>query len=242
MSEDIKKGPWVPLNARERRVLGVLIEKQKTTPEYYPLSVAALLTGCNQRSNRDPVTSYDIDDVEDALHSLRQKGLAVLVEGSGRVVRWKHQAYDSFGLRGKPAEMAVLAELLLRGAQTEGELRQRASRMDEIADLPALQGLLATLAEMGLVVTLSPAGQKRGVVVAHTLYPSDELERLRTAHAAGRHEAQDAPPGALAAPGGRFAAAEEFARLRAEIDELRALVQGLDEDLRRLKAGLGETP
>jgi uncharacterized protein YceH (UPF0502 family) len=239
MSEDVKKSAWVPLSPRERRVLGVLIEKQKTTPEYYPLSVAALLTGCNQKSNRDPVTSYDIDDVEDALHALRQKGLAILVEGSGRVVRWKHQAYDGFGLRGKPAEMAVLAELLLRGPQTEGELRQRASRMDEIPDLPALQGLLATLGELSLVLNLSPPGQKRGVVIAHCLYPPEELERLKAAHAAGRPESQEAT-GEAAVSGGRPLRADELSQLRAELQELRGYVQRLDEELRRLRAGLGE--
>ena len=76
-------GPsWVPLPPRERRVLGVLVEKAKTTPEYYPLSVAAIVTGCNQKSNRDPVTNYDQDDVEETLHSLRKKGAAVLIEGA----------------------------------------------------------------------------------------------------------------------------------------------------------------
>ncbi|MBX6312779.1 MAG: DUF480 domain-containing protein, partial [Isosphaeraceae bacterium] len=75
---------WVPLPPKERRVLGVLIEKQKTTPEYYPMSVSALVNACNQKTARDPITNYDADDVEEALHSLRQKGATVLVEGAGR--------------------------------------------------------------------------------------------------------------------------------------------------------------
>ena len=78
-----EKGPgvaWVPLNARERRVVGVLAEKSKTTPEYYPLTVAAVVAGCNQKSNRDPITNYDQDDVEDTLQSLRKKGAAIMVE------------------------------------------------------------------------------------------------------------------------------------------------------------------
>src|SRR4051812_50162218 len=85
---------WVPLSPRERRVVGVLAEKGKTTPEYYPLSVAAIVAGCNQKSNRDPITNYDQDDVEDTLQSLRKKGATIMVEGGGRVTRWKHTLYD----------------------------------------------------------------------------------------------------------------------------------------------------
>ena len=134
-------GPsWVALAPRERRVLGVLVEKAKTTPEYYPLSVAAIVTGCNQKSNRDPVTNYDQDDVEDTLHSLRKKGAVILIEGGGRVARWKHTLYD--WMKVNKVELAVMAELLLRGPQTEGELRARASRMEPLADLPALQAIL----------------------------------------------------------------------------------------------------
>ncbi len=84
-------GPAAPASGR---VLGVLVEKAKTTPEYYPLTVAAIVTGCNQKSNRDPVTNYDADDVEEILQDLRHKGAAVMVEAGGRVVRWKHTLYD----------------------------------------------------------------------------------------------------------------------------------------------------
>lgn len=229
---------WGPLSAPERRVLGVLIEKQKTTPEYYPMSVSAIMTGCNQKSNRDPLTQYDADDVEDTLHALRKKGVAFLVEGSGRVTKWKHAAYDWFGLRGRPVELAVLAELLLRGAQTEGELRGRASRMDEIADLPALQTVLAYLNELGLVVYLSPPGQKRGVMVAHGLYPPDELTRIREAARTGGFEAQ-AAGGAPPAAAGRSSWVDEVEGLRSELAELRATVTALSEQVRSLKASLG---
>src|SRR5436309_7336635 len=90
MSSPVSERNWVPLTARERRVLGVLVEKAKTTPEYYPMTIAAIVTGCNQKSNRDPVTNYDADDAEDILQGLRKKGAAVMVEAGGRVVRWKH--------------------------------------------------------------------------------------------------------------------------------------------------------
>src|SRR3954454_654347 len=159
MSLPAEERSWVPLTPRERRVLGVMVEKAKTTPEYYPLTLAALVTGCNQKSNRDPVTNYDSDDVEEILQGLRKKGAAVMIEGGGRVVRWKHTLYD--WLKVSKVELAVMAELLLRGPQTEGDLRARASRMEPLADLPALQTILEALAPRGLVQYLSPPGQKR---------------------------------------------------------------------------------
>src|SRR3954454_6534267 len=88
-SADVERS-WVPLTPGERRVVGVLVEKAKTTPENYPLSEAAIVTGCNQKSNRDPLTNYDLDDVLDLLESLRKKGAVVRVEGTGRVTRWRH--------------------------------------------------------------------------------------------------------------------------------------------------------
>jgi len=154
---------WVPLSPRERRVVGVLAEKGKTTPEYYPLTVAAIVAGCNQKSNRDPITNYDQDDVEDALQSLRKKGASIMVEAGGRVPRWKHTLYE--WLKVSKAELAVLIELLLRGPQTEGELRARVSRMESLADLAALQTILEALMPRGLVVYLSPPGQRRGVML-----------------------------------------------------------------------------
>src|SRR3954468_24170619 len=173
MSAPTAERAWVPLSPRERRVLGVLVEKAKTTPEYYPLTIAAIVTGCNQKSNRDPVTNYDADDVEEILQGLRKKGAVVMVEAGGRVVRYKHTLYD--WLKVGKVELAVVAELLLRGSQTEGDLRARASRMEPVADLPALQTILEALASRDLVIFLSPPGQKRGVVVTHGLYPPAEL-------------------------------------------------------------------
>lgn len=238
MSDEGAARTWCVLDAGERRVLGVLIEKQKTTPEYYPMSVSALMTGSNQKSNRDPVTHYDVDDVEEILHSLRKKGAAVLVEGSGRVTKWKHAAYEWLGLKGRPVDVAVLAELLLRGPQTEGELRTRASRMDEIADLTALQEVLSDLQQRELVVYLSPPGQKRGVVVCHGLYPPEELARLREASRLG-HQETSGVVGASAAQPVRAAWADEAETLRAQVAELQAEVKRLAEEVADLKAALG---
>lgn len=233
MNPENSERAWSPLTARQRRVLGVLVEKQKTTPEYYPLSVSAIVTGCNQKSNRDPVTNYDADDVEEILQQLRQMGSAVMVEGSGRVVRWKHALYDWLGLRGRAAEMAVMAELMLRGPQTEGELRQRASRMDAVPDLPALQTILNTLNEMGLVVYLTPPGTRRGVVVAHNLYPPEELEKIKQNQARDVSQEREGPRPASPAR------ADEISVLRAELQELRTTVEGLAAELRSLRENLG---
>jgi uncharacterized protein YceH (UPF0502 family) len=221
---------WVPLSPGERRVLGVLVEKAKTTPEYYPLTEAAIITGSNQKSNRDPITDYDLDDVEEILEGLRKKGAAVRVEGSGRVVRWRHTLYD--WLKVDKVELAILAELMLRGAQTEGDLRSRAGRMEPIADLPTLQAILGRLAERGLVVYLTP-GRSRGVVVTHGLYPPEELDRIRQAHASGAATAEEARP-----PRGEGMAAE-LATLKAEVETIRAALEALDAELKALKAALG---
>ncbi|MFI5457637.1 MAG: YceH family protein [Isosphaerales bacterium] len=237
-------GPsWVPLTPRQRRVLGVLVEKAKTTPENYPLSVAAIVTGCNQKSNRDPVTNYDQDDVEETLHSLRKKGAVILVEGSGRVARWKHTLYD--WLKVTKVELAVMAELLLRGPQTEGELRARASRMEPLPDLASLQAILEALAGRALVTYLSPPGQKRGVYVAHGLYPPEELEKVRQAFA-GRLAGDDETPSKLSAARVDLAAAQaapgwagEIAALRSEVDGLRGVVEALAAEVHDLKSALG---
>jgi len=237
---------WVPLSPRERRVVGVLAEKGKTTPEYYPLTVAAIVAGCNQKTNRDPITNYDQDDVEDALQGLRKKGAAILVEAGGsRVPRWKHTLYD--WLKVSKAELAVLIELLLRGPQTEGELRARVSRMEPLPDLAALQTILEALTPRGLVVSLSPPGQKRGVMLTHGLYPPEELEKVRqafaaTAAAGGEEEA----PARIATARGDLSAAAttpawtaELAAVRAEVDELRNRLETVAAELRELKSALG---
>jgi uncharacterized protein YceH (UPF0502 family) len=237
-------GPsWVALTPRERRVVGVLVEKAKTTPEYYPLSVAAIVTGSNQKSNREPVTNYDQDDVEDTLHSLRKKGAVILIEGGGRVARWKHTLYE--WMKVTKVELAVMAELLLRGPQTEGELRARASRMEPLADLAALQTILEALAPRGLVQYLSPPGQKRGVYVAHGLYPPEELERVRQTFMS-RHAGDDETPTRLSTARVDAAAAPvapawstELATLRAEVEQLRETLDALSSQVRELKAALG---
>ena len=139
-------------------MLGVLVEKAKTTPDTYPLSVNALVTGCNQKSNRDPLLNLTDLEVEDTLARCQKKGLAIKITG-GRVIRWKHNLYDAWHV--DKVDLAVLGELLLRGPQTEGELRGRASRMEPIDDLDALRNVLRPLVERKLVVYLT-AEDRRG--------------------------------------------------------------------------------
>jgi uncharacterized protein YceH (UPF0502 family) len=235
--------PWVPLKPMERRILGVMVEKAKTTPEYYPMTLAAIVTACNQKSNRDPVTNYDQDDVEETLHNLRKNSAVILVEGSGRVARWKHTLYD--WLKVSKFELAVLAELLLRGPQTEGDLRARASRMEPLPDLASLQTILEALAPRSLVHYLSPPGQKRGVFVAHGLYPPEELEKVRQAFAS-RTSGDDEIPSRMSTARAEVAAAAgapawvaEIAALRTELVQLRGTVESLAAEIRELKSALG---
>ena len=166
------------LDPRQRRVLGVLIEKAKTTPSGYPMSANAVVIGCNQKNNRDPVTAYDDFDVEKTLGELQALGVVKEIDWMGRVAKYKHLAYEWLSVT--PVELAVLAELLLRGSQALGELRARAARMEPIADLAALKPIVEGLIERKLMVELTPPG--RGQIVSHNLYMADELVGLRERH------------------------------------------------------------
>ena len=127
----------------EVRVLGSLIEKELTTPEYYPLSLNSLTNACNQKSNRDPVMALAEEDVVRALDSLRLKQLVVLSADGGRVPKYRHLLAEKMGLL--PAEQAIICELLVRGPQTVGELRTRGERMHPFGDLAAVEEVLQEL-------------------------------------------------------------------------------------------------
>lgn len=165
---------WPSLTANARRVLGVLVEKAKTTPDSYPMTAAALVSGCNQKSNRSPQMSVDQSDVLLAMDELRELGAALEIQGNGRVIKYRHKAYDWLELDSPQA--AVVTELLLRGPQTVGEIRTRASRMCPLADLDAVKNVLASLEAKGLVEAITPPG--RGQAFAHTLYPPQERQYL----------------------------------------------------------------
>ena len=134
-----------PLDPFEVRVLGALLEKEITTPEYYPLTLNALVNACNQKSNRDPVVNYEEDVVQQALAMLRNRGLAVRISGAGhRVEKYAHSLGEKLNLR-RP-EVAVLCVLMLRGPQTVGEVRGRTERMYEFTELADVEHCLESLA------------------------------------------------------------------------------------------------
>jgi uncharacterized protein len=150
----------VEADAVEVRVLGCLLEKQRTTPDTYPLSLNALRLACNQATNRDPVVEYDEQTVVEALRRLALKGWTRLASGAGsRTRKYRHLLADAFDA--DDAGLSLLALLMLRGPQTPGELKQRAGRLHPFADLAAVQEALAALVETGYVARHDRrAGQK----------------------------------------------------------------------------------
>ena len=134
----------IVLNEIEARVLGALLEKEITTPDYYPLSLNSLVNACNQKSNRDPVTNLDEDSVRDALRTLHDNSLARSVSAAdSRVTKYEHRLQEAFNFDRR--EAALFCELLLRGPQTPGELRTRAERMHQFDDLSEAQSALQRL-------------------------------------------------------------------------------------------------
>ncbi|MEK6249358.1 MAG: YceH family protein [Planctomycetales bacterium] len=233
-SPDVK---WQPLSARDRRVAGVLVEKAKTTPSAYPMTLNAIRTACNQKSNRFPVMELQSDEVSEALEYLRGVGASVEVHSDGRVSKYRHLLYDWLGV--EKVEMAVMTELLLRGTQTMGELRGRSARMEPIADLASLRPVLLSLLEKKLIVYLTPEG--RGCIVTHTLYTPTELERLRQEYAGPQHQSGSPARASKSDPqempkttgsGGSNVLGSEIQQLRSELAELRADLVQISDQLR----------
>jgi uncharacterized protein YceH (UPF0502 family) len=232
---------WRPLTAAQRRVVGVLVEKAKTTPDAYPMTVNALTSGCNQKSNRCPQMQLTPEVVEEALDELREMGAVAEVQGAGRVPKYRHYLYEWLAV--EKVELAVMAELLLRGEQTVGELRGRAARMEPVTDLNALRPVLQSLIEKGLVAPLTPEG--RGQVVTHGLYEEHEMNELRARFDPQRAAAPlsqrgadtlaAAPPAPPQPPG---AMSEALADLRREVAQVQADIEQLRERLHQLEAKL----
>ena len=207
------------LNEIEVRVLGCLIEKELTTPEYYPLSLNALTNACNQKSNRDPVMALEESEVVRALDSLKFKRFARLAGDSGRVPKYRHSLAES--LRLDPPALAVIAELLLRGPQTVGELRTRGERMSSFADLAAVETVLQELMDLNppLILKLERQPGRKEARYAHFFSGMPEIsEEGRSAPEAARLKVMAAEE--------RFAALEEeVGLLRCEVAELRRIVE-----------------
>lgn len=203
------------LNAEEVRIVGALIEKQVTTPEYYPLTLNALRAACNQLSNRDPGVSFDERTVAGALDSLRERKLIRVVStADGRVPKYRHVLDEALGL--KPPEMAVMCVLMLRGAQTVGEIRTRTERLYPFSALSFVETTLEDLMtrDVPLVVKLPrQAGQKESRY-AHLLGGEVEVPAAEAEDATATAEARGER--------GRVARLEEELKaVRAELAELR---------------------
>ncbi len=230
---------WKPLTAKQRRVLGTLMEKSKTTPDAYPMTFTGLCTGCNQKSNRAPLSNYTSEQVETIVDELRSMGALTIVQGLGRVTKVRHYAYNWLGL--SKVEAAVMTELLLRGEQTLGELRTRAARMEPINDIQHMSELFAELKRRNLVVELSPPG--RGQMVSHNLYPEWELEQFRKSVAAGTfggsEESSSAPTSVRQSPTNSPSNSELVGKLETEMEILKSQVAELSSRLDRLEKDLG---
>ncbi|MET4140299.1 YceH family protein [Pedobacter sp. UYP1] len=138
--------PLILLNAAEQRVLGVLIEKSRTTPDYYPMTISALITACNQKTSRNPIVNYDEETVTLTLNTLKIKGLtSTAMGGSSRSTKYKHNLAIAYPLI--PAELAVICLLLLRGSLTPGEINTNAARLYEFETIEEVQEILHKLAK-----------------------------------------------------------------------------------------------
>lgn len=206
----------------ETRVLGVLVEKERTVPDIYPLSLNALTAGCNQKNNRDPLMSLGEGEVQAAIDRL--KPLSLVIESSGsRVMRYSHNVQRV--LRVPSEAVALLATLWLRGPQTAAELRAASERLHRFADVSSVEGYLEELATR-------PSGQGGPLVVLLSRRPG--MREQRWAHLMSGPPADDAHAPAAAADvpaGGDLAALREDVRqLREEVAELRRLVQSRGAD------------
>jgi len=212
----------------ETRVLGALIEKELTTPDYYPLTLNSLITACNQTTNRDPVVAFDEATVQEATDTLRQKQLATAIFGSGsRTKKFRHDLLDHYALERR--ELALLATLLLRGAQTPGELRARSERM--AGGLLALSEVETALEAMAagnapLVRALAPAPGRKERRYVHLLSGEPDEAAL----AAG------SPGAAVVVPVDPMAGRVT----RDELEAVREEVRGLREELARVSDAFAE--
>jgi uncharacterized protein YceH (UPF0502 family) len=206
-------------DAVEIRVVGCLIEKQRTTPDAYPLSLNALRLACNQSTNRDPVVEYDEATVSDALRRLAQRGWTRLASGAGsRARKYRHLLPEALGLDDE--ELALLTVLMLRGPQTPGELKQRSERLHSFAGLPAVEETLERLIE-------------RELVVRHPRRPGQKEERYEQILGGEVEEGAPAPAEEVPSEGAALAGEDRLDRIERELGELRA-------EVARLRAALGE--
>lgn len=216
------------LNETEVRVVGSLVEKQVTTPDYYPLTLNALTNACNQISNRDPVVKYDERTVTEAIDSLRTKNLVYIFYGAeSRVPKYKHMMREVLAL--SPQELAVMCVLMLRGPQTVGEIRSRTGRLHEFTELREVEETLDSLAHRDepLVVKLPRQTGRKDARYTHLLSGMPEIEDAGeepSAHAASRTSSST-----------RASESERGARLEAEVEALREEIAELRRQLEEFR-------
>jgi uncharacterized protein YceH (UPF0502 family) len=209
-------GMDIVLDEKQSRILGCLIEKEITTPEYYPLSHNSLMNACNQRSNRNPVVSYDEATVEQGLESLQKKGLARMTHTAGsRVPKYLHTILDHFDLSRQ--EIAILCELMLRGPQTLGEIRSHAERMYTFQNLEEVEKILRELMEQDppMIAKLPRETGRKERRYTHLFLDSTVAEK--TPHV----EPDEDGDAQLPADERILRLEEETARLRNDLEELK---------------------
>lgn len=244
--------PLRHLGETQRRVLGCLLEKAYTTPEYYPMTLKGLTAACNQKNNRDPVLEFDEEDVDEAVNELEQLGLTERVFlASGRTERIRHLARKKFTF--SEPQLAVMTELWLRGRQSLGDVRARASRMVQILDQDTLRAELRGLLSAGCIQANGPL-EVRGVEIDHNFYMPAErriLPKLVTQPDRPQFIQPALDPGAFLAPhvpnspvsgtdAGEFETfRKEHQELREEVTRLRTTVEELADKLARISSELG---
>ena len=253
---DEEKNTVRQMTRLQRRVLGVLMEKGFTTPDQYPMTIKGATTGCNQKSNRDPVTEYSEAEVADALEQLRQLGLvAEVFTDGGRAARYRHYARHKYDFN--EAQFAIICELLLRGRQQPGELRTRASRMVRIDSQEQLKADLQSLQDKGFVQSNGPL-ERRGVEVDHTFYlpkenmtmtvgnfPTDD-EPVSAPAAISRAVAPSSAPASSAAlsaptiePGLLRGLQTQLREFQSQIETIQSAMEAVQQRLDRIERDLG---
>jgi len=213
----------------EIRVVGCLIEKQRTTPDAYPLSLNALRLACNQATNRDPVVDYDEATVSEALRRLALRGWTRLASGAGsRARKYRHLLPEALGV--DRAELALLGVLMLRGTQTPGELKQRSERLHDFADLAAVEATLDGLVERGYVVRHERRPGQKEQRYEHLLGGFEESRAAETGEASAASET-GAPETSAAGSADLVPAEDRLTRLERELAELRSELASLREAL-----------
>lgn len=231
------------LFAAEARVLGSLLEKQRTTPDAYPLTLNSLRLACNQSTNRDPVVQYSEAEVRDALQRLERRGLVRFASGAGsRAAKFRHLLSERLPM--DDGEQAVMCVLMLRGPQTPGELKQRADRLHEFSTLADVQQTLEQLIGRELVRRQQRRPGQKEERYAHQLGVEEAVAPTVPGHGAQPTATEPmatspAPPAATAEPESPTASAAQASALEAELRLLRDRVQRLEREIESLKAELG---